>query len=100
MATARLQKILFILGIAIIALAILWWGLVSYFVAQQTGGNMLDGLSCIFSVSASCNFMRGMAWMRGMVGLYEPVVFWLGLVVLGIAIALKRSIARDQAAHL
>lgn len=100
MATARLQKTLFILAITIITLAVLWWGVVSYFVAQETGGNMFDGLSCIFSVSASCNFIRGMAWMRGMVGLYEPVVFWLGLVVLGISLALKRSIARDQAAHL
>lgn len=98
MATRRLQKTLFILGIAVIVLAILWWGVISYFVAQQTGGNMMDSVSCIFSLSASCNFIRGMAWMRGMVGLYEPMVFWLGLVVLGIAIVLKSSIARDQAA--
>ncbi len=95
MTTVKLQKVLFVLGIVVTLLAVVWWGVVNYFLAQQTGGNMLDSLSCIFSLSSSCNFIRGMVWMRG-ISLYEPLLFWMGLVILGIAIILKRSLARES----
>ena len=94
MATAKLQKRLLILGIVVSVAAVIWWGVVNYFLAQQTGGNMMDSVSCIYSLSASCNLMRGMVWMRGR-SLYEPMVFWMGILILGIALGMKRSLAAD-----
>jgi hypothetical protein len=68
-----------------------WWGLVYHFVSQQNGENMWNSLSCMVSLSESCNFLRAMGWLRG-VNPYEPMLFWTGISILAMSMLLKISL--------
>lgn len=94
MSTKKLANIFLVIGAVLTALTVAWWGVVFTFVGKQTGESLMSSFHCLYSVGDSCNFLRGMAWMQGMTP-YEPAVFWLALVVLGMAIVLKRAISKD-----
>lgn len=91
MKTKKLLNIFTGLGVAIIALSAAWWGVVYHFVSAQNGESMWASLSCMTSLSADCNFLRAMGWLRG-INPYEPLLFWIGVTVLLMSLLLKNSL--------
>ena len=83
------------LGVVLITASALWWGVVYHFVSKQNGESMWDSVSCMYSLSESCNFLRAMGWLRG-VNPYEPMLFWTGLAVLLMSIFLKSSLQKQM----
>jgi hypothetical protein len=96
MKTKTLLNLFTALGAVITAASAAWWGLVYHFVSQQNGESMWDSVSCMYSLSAECNFLRAMGWLRG-VNPYEPMLFWTGLAVLLVSITVKRSLSQEGA---
>ncbi len=82
------------LGVAITATSAAWWGLVYHFVSQQNGESMWDSVACMVSLSAECNFLRAMGWLRGM-NPYEPMLFWTGIAVLLVSLIARRSLLNE-----
>lgn len=98
MKTKKLANLFVALGVLISVISLAWWGAMYSFLAKQTGESLLDSVNCIYSMGGSCNFLRGMAWMRGMMP-YEPALFWLALISLLMAFLLKRAIKKDELAR-
>lgn len=79
------------LGLTLIMAGALWWGVVYYFVSRQNGESMWSSIDCLYSLSESCNFLRAMGWLRG-INPYEPMVFWMGIVILIMSLLLRASV--------
>jgi len=93
MKTRTLLNIFTGLGAVVTLTSAMWWGLVYHFVSEQNGENMWDSVSCMYSLSESCNFLRAMGWLRG-VNPYEPMLFWAGVIVLLMSILLRSSLGK------
>ena len=93
MKTKTLLNVFVALGAVITAVSAAWWGLVYHFVSQQNSENMWDSVACMYSLSAECNFLRAMGWLRG-VNPYEPLLFWLGVTILMMSLLIRRSLQR------
>jgi hypothetical protein len=93
MKTRTLLNLFTGLGILLITISALWWGLVYHFVSKNNGESMWGSFSCMFSLSESCNFLRAMGWLRG-VNPYEPMLFWTGITVLLMSILLRSSLGK------
>jgi hypothetical protein len=98
MKTKTLLNIFTGLGVAIMAVSAAWWGVVYHFVSQQNGESMWGSVACMYSLSAECNFLRAMGWLRG-INPYEPMLFWTGVAVLMVSLLLKRSLQRVEESH-
>jgi hypothetical protein len=85
------------LGAFTMAVSAAWWGVVYHFVSQQNGESMWGSVACMYSLSAECNFLRAMGWLRGM-NPYEPMLFWLGVSVLLMSLLLKRTLEGQKRA--
>jgi len=83
------------LGALLTTVSALWWGLVYHFVSKMNGESMWASVDCMASLSAECNLLRAMGWMRG-INPYEPMLFWFGLVVLVMALLLKSSFVKEM----
>lgn len=94
MKTKTLLNVFTGLGALLTAVSAAWWGLVYYFVSQQNGESMWGSVACLYSLSAECNFLRAMAWLRG-INPYEPMLFWTGITVLLMSVMLKSSLAKN-----
>ena len=95
MKTKTLLNISIGLGAFLTTVSALWWGVVYHFVSKQNGESMWASVECMASLSAECNLLRGMAWMRG-INPYEPMLFWFGLGVLVMAMVLKASFVKEM----
>ena len=95
MKTKTLLNLFAGLGAVITAVSAVWWGLVYHFVSQQNGESMWGSVACMYSLSAECNFLRAMGWLRG-INPYEPMLFWTGVTVLLMSLLLKRSLRRAE----
>ena len=95
MKTKTLLNLFTGLGAVITAASAVWWGLVYHFVSQQNGESMWGSVACMYSLSAECNFLRAMGWLRG-INPYEPMLFWTGVTVLLMSLLLKRSLRRAE----
>lgn len=93
MKTVALLNIFTGIGALVTLVSALWWGLVYHFVSQQNDESMWDSISCLYSLSESCNFLRGMGWLRG-VNPYEPMLFWTGITVLLMSFLLRSSLGK------
>jgi hypothetical protein len=91
MKTKTLLNILTGLGVVITAASAAWWGLVYHFVSQQNGESMWGSFPCMYSLSADCNFLRAMGWLRGM-NPYEPMLFWTGVVLVLSTVLIGRTL--------
>jgi hypothetical protein len=89
-----LSNIFIGVGALLTSLSALWWGVVYHFVSKMNNESMWDSLTCMGSLSAECNLLRAMGWMRG-VNPYEPMLFWFGLTVLVMALLLKSSALKE-----
>ena len=96
MKTKTLLNIFTGLGAVIMAVSAAWWGVVYHFVSQQNGESMWSSVACMVSLSADCNFLRAMGWLRG-INPYEPMLFWTGVAVMVMSLLLKRSLQRVEA---
>lgn len=95
MKTKTLLNLFTGLGVVIVAVSAAWWGVVYHFVSQQNGESMWGSVACMYSLSAECNFLRAMGWLRG-INPYEPMLFWAGVMVLLMSLLLKRSLGRVE----
>ena len=95
MRTKTLLKLFTGLGAVTIALSAAWWGVVYHFVSAANGESMWGSVACMVSLSADCNFLRAMGWLRG-INPYEPMLFWVGVTVLLMSVLLKRSLYRIE----
>jgi len=95
MKTKTLLNIFIALGALLTTVSALWWGVVYHFVSKMNDESMWASVNCMASLSAECNLLRAMGWMRG-VNPYEPMLFWFGLVVLLMALVLKSSFVKEM----
>jgi hypothetical protein len=70
-AIGRLAVPAIIVGVTLIAVALLWWG----FFYRPIG--LGPALSCLYARGGTCGFIRHVAAEAGRVA-YSPAVFWLG----------------------
>jgi hypothetical protein len=91
MKTRTLLNLFTGLGILLVTFSALWWGVVYHFVSKNNGENMWDSISCMYSLSESCNILRAMGWLRG-VNPYEPMLFWTGVTVVLMSVILRSSL--------
>lgn len=91
----KLSNLLLIVGAIVIVIAISWWGSFYGQVARELKANLGDALECLFSSGGKCAFVSGIAQMAGVTP-YNPTIFWIGLVMLGIGLALRFT-AKDEA---
>ena len=84
----KLTAILIGIGILIIAGAFICW---VTFYSQVTGARSslpMDALDCLYTSSAKCGFVAGIARLSGGTP-YNPTLSWIGIIVLGAGIILK-----------
>lgn len=86
----KLKSILIKLGGAILAVAVVWWFVFYSEVVNELGrGKGWDeAFVCLYSSSGECAFISGLAKFGGATP-YEPIVFWVGVIILGIGLLLK-----------
>jgi hypothetical protein len=70
-ALRRLSLLAIVAGLALVALALLWWA--DFY--RPVG--LARALSCLYARGGSCGFIRHVAAEAGRVA-YSPVLFWLG----------------------
>ncbi len=90
----KLTNILIGIGILTIIVALIWWAI---FYTQVTGARSslpIDALRCLYSSSGPCSFVSGIARLSGVTP-YNPTIFWIGIIVLGIGIILKFSLKEE-----
>nr|VFK00290.1 MAG: hypothetical protein BECKH772B_GA0070898_101855 [Candidatus Kentron sp. H]VFK03594.1 MAG: hypothetical protein BECKH772A_GA0070896_103382 [Candidatus Kentron sp. H]VFK06141.1 MAG: hypothetical protein BECKH772C_GA0070978_103283 [Candidatus Kentron sp. H] len=86
----KLTSTLLGLGIIITIGALVWW---EHFYSRVVGsnGDLTNYFPCIYSFGGGCGFISGIAKFGGSMS-YEPMVFWIGIVSLGLGIILKSSL--------
>ena len=94
MNTKRLGEMLILLGIALLVVSLLWWGVFYNEVARAIGGKITDTGSCLYSNGGPCALIAGGAQMLGKFP-YTPVVFWaaIGALVSGILLNATSPVA-------
>lgn len=95
MEVKKLSQILIVIGGIITGIALIWWAAFYGEVAQEFGGNLGDALKCLFSSGGECAFVTGIAQMVGSTP-YNPVVFWVGIVILGVGLILLFSLKQES----
>jgi len=95
MDTKKLAKVLIWIGGLVTLAAFIWWAYFYGQVTKEMGGNMGDAIGCLYSSSGPCGFVSGLAQFGGVTP-YNPVVFWIGVVMLGIGIILKLSVKEES----
>lgn len=98
----KLNKILTGLGATILAAAIIWWfffysGVIND-LSSLTGNskNLSDAFVCLYSSGGGCAFISGMAEYAGYTP-YEPLMFWVGIIMLGLGLILKFTQKKEVA---
>ena len=91
----KLTQILLGLGGLVIAGSIIWW--VSFYseVIKEMGGNLGDCFPCLYTSSGPCGFLVGIAQLAGVTP-YNPTLFWIGAIMLGVGIILQLSLKKDS----
>lgn len=90
----KLTEILIGIGILVIAVAFIWW---ATFYTQVTGARSslpMDALRCLYSSGGPCGVIVGIARLSGGTP-YNPTLFWVGIIVLGVGLILKYSLKEE-----
>ncbi|WP_394146724.1 hypothetical protein [Shewanella atlantica] len=95
---AKLTQMLLWGGGAITFCAFLWWANFYGQVVKEFGGQLSEAATCLYSSSGTCALVSGLAQMGGGTP-YDPVVFWVGIVVLGLGILLFLSATTKNRAN-
>jgi hypothetical protein len=99
MKTKSMLNIFTGIGALLTVLSFFWWALVYHFVSKQNGESMWSSVNCLYSIGTDCNFLRAMGWLRG-VDPYEPLLFWMGLMMLLISRLVMSSLKKDSLVKL
>lgn len=75
----KLADILFIGGLFVLCIAVLWWGNFYGEIMRGLGGKVSDAFSCLYTSGGACRFASGVAQFVGKTP-YNPLVFWIGTV--------------------
>ncbi len=90
----KLTNILIMIGILVIAGALLWWATFYTQVMGKGSSLPIDALLCLYSSSGHCGFIASLARLSGGTP-YNPTLFWIGIIVLGVGIILKYSLKEE-----
>jgi hypothetical protein len=85
-ALRRLAGLAIVLGLGLIAAAVVWWAIFFHPVG------LADAASCLYSRGGACLFVRRVAAAAGRVA-YSPSVFWLGAASLVGGLVLRAGAA-------
>ena len=97
MDTKKLSKILVVLGSIVLIAAFIWWLIFYSEIVRGLGGGKgwSDAFVCLFSFSGECAFISNLAKFGGAAP-YEPLVFWVGIILLGIGLFFKFTHKSDK----
>jgi len=90
----KLTQILLGLGGLVTVGSIIWW--VSFYsrVIKEMGGSLGDFFQCLYTSSGPCALLVGIARLAGVTP-YNPTLFWIGAIMLGVGIILQFSLKKD-----
>jgi hypothetical protein len=90
----KLTQILIDFGVLIILGAIYWWACYYSRVTNVMGGNLGDFFQCLYTSSGPCSFIAVIGRLAG-VPPYNPILFWIGIIMFGAGIILNFSLKKD-----
>ena len=93
----KLKKVLMGTGGVILGVAIIWWFSFYSEVVNELGRGKGwdDALVCLYSSSGGCAIISGLAKFGGATP-YEPLVFWVGIIVLALGVILKFTQSKEN----
>ena len=92
----KLTTTLLMLGGLITVGALLWWLYFYSQVVKELGCDFGQAVPCLYSSGGGCGFVSGLAQLGGATP-YNPIVFWVGIVLFGVGIILKFSLKKENA---
>lgn len=84
MDTAKLGKNLFWVGLAMLALSVVWWLIAFSDIPREIGGPTGGMIKCIAGFGLECTMANALTG-------YSPAFFWIGLILLIAGIVVSRS---------
>lgn len=89
----KLSDILVGAGIFVTVGAIIWW---CAFYSEVTGEDIIpaSAFRCLYSSGGPCAIIIRVAHFTGKTP-YNPVLFWIGILILGIGLIVKYSIKKE-----
>ena len=91
----KLTTALLAIGGLITISALIWWFYFYSQVIKELGGNFEDAAPCLYSSGNGCGFVSGLAELGGG-NPYNPTIFWIGIVLLGLGAVLKFSLNNEE----
>ena len=91
----KLTATFLIIGGSITTGALLWWLNFYGQITRELGGTIGEAFSCLYSSGGECGFVIELAQLGGFTP-YNPISFWVGVVLLGIGIILKFSLKKKE----
>jgi hypothetical protein len=85
----KLTQILLGLGGLVTVGSVIWWASFYGQVTKEVGGNLGDFFQCLYTSGGPCGFVVGIAPP------YNPTLFWIGAIMLGVGIILQFSLKKD-----
>lgn len=77
----KLGSILFKAGVLITMVAVVWWGMTYGQRAMDVGAGLNKALTCLYSSGGLCGMASSFSKLGGGTP-YEPLVFWVGVLLL------------------
>ncbi|MDP1930031.1 MAG: ankyrin repeat domain-containing protein [Gammaproteobacteria bacterium] len=90
MDTQKITTLLLWIGSLFTFTAVIWWAYFYDRITQALDGNLSNVVSCLYSSSGPCAIASSLAVLAGATP-YDPSVFWIGVVMLGIGLGLQVS---------
>ena len=90
----KLTQILLGLGGLVTVGSVIWWASFYGQVTKEVGGNLGDFFQCLYTSGGPCGFLVGIAQLAGVTP-YNPTLFWIGTIMLGVGIILQFSLKKD-----
>jgi len=91
----KLIRILIRIGSLITLGAFIWWAYFYGQITKEMKSNLGDAISCLYSSDGPCGFINGLAQFGGATP-YNPIIFWVGITMVGIGIVLKLSVKKEN----
>jgi len=84
MDTAKLGKNLLWIGIAMLAIAVVWWLIAFSDIPREIGGATGSLVKCIAGLGFECSVANAITG-------YSPAIFWIGLILAIAGFVVRRS---------
>jgi hypothetical protein len=73
-----------VLGLVVLGVALVWW---RHFYASALGSRIAPPIECLYQTSGPCSVVGTVASLGGLTP-YEPMLFWVGALMLGAGLIL------------